>query len=354
MARNQTEMQRASDALAQGRAAEAERLLSKVLKKQPRNADAHNLRALAFMQRQNTGPALEHARKAVDLNPDNHRFRGNLGSALMVQGRSEAALAELTRAIEISPDYVHARRNRGILNLAMRRFGDAVEDMRVVVRHAPDRADARLALADALIESGRFDDAIEHMKAAETLDGTQSATWKYMWGRLMFRSGRYKEAHQAFSAALLADPEKMEHYAALGAAAYHCGELREAERITTACFRKFPAKERGPKTPEARILVLEPRQEGFFSTLPRGPYPYDTTNFISFMPCERLSYTYAIFQNAESLAAALDLDRFDLVYNNCVVPETFELNGRTAHQSEIATAFSVDVVNPPQAVAISL
>jgi Flp pilus assembly protein TadD len=49
MAQNQNEMTRASQALANGRVVEAERLLSRILKKKPGNADAHNLRALAFI-----------------------------------------------------------------------------------------------------------------------------------------------------------------------------------------------------------------------------------------------------------------------------------------------------------------
>lgn len=351
MAQKQNEMRRASEALSKGRVVEAERLLSRILKKQPANADAHNLRALAFMQRKDSGPALVHAQKAVALKPDDHRYLGNLGSALMVRGKSKEALAHLDRAIEISPDYVHARRNRGVLNTTLRRFGEAVEDLTIVVRHAPNRSDARIALADALIEVKRFDDAVEQLKTAETLDGQQSAAWKYVWGRLMFSTARYPDARKAFAGAMLSNPEKMEHYVALAAASYHCGYLSESERITETCFIKFPTSERSPEKPEGRILVLEPLQETYFSTLPRGPYPYDTTNFVSFMPAERFSFTHAVYQDARTLGAALDLDRYDLVYNNCVVPETFEMNGRTAQQAEIDTAFTVDVINPAKAVA---
>ena len=52
---------RAADALEKGRLDDAERLLSSVLGNHPKNADAHNLRALTLLQRRDMARALDQA-----------------------------------------------------------------------------------------------------------------------------------------------------------------------------------------------------------------------------------------------------------------------------------------------------
>jgi Tfp pilus assembly protein PilF len=342
---------RAAEALEKGRLDDAERLLSNVLGNHPKNADAHNLRALTLLQRRDVARALDHARTAVELAPDNYRFRGNLGAALMIAGRLDDAAAHLDQAVAAAPDYPLARRQRGMLHAGFERFAEAATDLSVAVKHEPNLAENRIAFADALIELGRYDAAADELRTAEKLEGTQSAHWKYVWGRLMYRMGRFHDSRFAFTTALLAAPGKMSHYTALAAACYHCGDPVQADKVTRAAFKKFPSFERGPAAPEMRVLVLESLGVTPYDVLPRGSFAYARGNFITYMVPDRIAYTHVVTDCIDSLGGVLDLDRFDLVYNNCVVHETTVSQGQAAHLAHMAGELRAPLINTPDAVA---
>jgi hypothetical protein len=123
----------------------------------------------------------------------------------------------------------------------------------------------------------------------------------------------------------------MGHYTALAAACYHCGDPVQADKVTRAAFKKFPAFERGAAAPELRVLVLESLGVTPYDVLPRGNFAYTRGNFISCMVPGRIAYTHVVTDCIDSLGSVLDLDRFDLVYNNCVVHETTVSQGQAAH-----------------------
>lgn len=351
MPNNANEIARASEAIGNGRIDEADRLLSGVLKSEPESAEAHHLRALALLQRRDTAQALMHAETALSLAPQSVRYRCNLGATLLMVGQSDAALTHFDQAVSDAPDYLPARRNRASLNVILKRFEEAIVDLSFVIEQEPDQAESRVALADALVEVGRFKDAAGELKAARKIDGKQSPNSQYVWGRLMFRMGRFSDARQAFTIALQADPGTMNHFLGLAAACFHCGNVREAERITRASFQKFPSSQRSSGTPELRVLVLEAFGHSHFSDLPRGSFIYRRGNFIAHLPPGRIAYTHIIADQIDSVANVLDLEQFDIAYNNCAVHETIELQDRTKHREQIVAELRVPLVNGLQAVA---
>lgn len=341
----------AKEAYRKGNLTEAESLLTTLLMASPDNAEAHTLRVAVAMRRGDFVRAREHAEKTVSLLPKDPTARGNLGSALMQLGDNAGALTHLDAAIAIDPEHVLARRNRGILYVALQRFDDAITDLRAALARDPGRVVARIALADALIETDQFEAAAAEIREAAKHGDELAVERSYVWGRLMFRMGRYADARRAFEAVTSQNPHEMKHYLALSAATFHCGDVRNAKKITRECFKRFPAGERAAGEPELRILVLEGFSFDHLSDIGRDPYNYAPSNFIGGMRPGRIAFTHVMTDCIDSLAAVVDLDRFDIAYNNRVVYERTREYGTAENLARITAEVPVPLINPPAAVA---
>lgn len=67
--------------------------------------DVHRILAYAYDIRQDYAEAIESGEKYCELDPDNAKAHGALGSTLMRAGRSERAVSFLTKALELDPDF---------------------------------------------------------------------------------------------------------------------------------------------------------------------------------------------------------------------------------------------------------
>ena len=340
----------ASEVLNAGRPDEAARLLSKILKKQPRNAMAHNLAAIACLQTRNAAKAVAHAQRAVDLDSENFRYRSNLGAVLMFADQPDAAMAHFDQVIAVAPNDHLARQHRGLLYARNWQLDEAIEDLSVAVRQNGNDIKSRLALAEMLIEVGKVDEAQQELRAAEKISGQQSARWQYIWGRCMYRRGRFGDAQYAFNSALHAEPGNLNNYVALACASFHFGDLERARKITRATFAKFPSASRQSGKPELRVLVLEALGHEYLHELPFGSFKHWGGNFIAHMPAGRVAYSHAVVDGVDSLAGAIDLGQFDLAYSNLVVHELLESQIDAAHLDRVMAELPMPVINRPELV----
>jgi len=329
---------------------EAETLLSAILVETPTDAEAHTLSFAIAMQRQDFAVARKRAETALAFLPKNPTFLSNLGAAMMQSGDHETAMGHLDAAIEASPDHFTARRNRGMLYTALGRYTDAANDLKVAVQTEPNRGDAQMAYADALIESGQFETAIAVIREAARLNVGRPIERTYLWGRLMFRMGRFEDARQAFSTVLSADPDQMKYYQAFAAANYHIGAVVDAKRITRAAIEKFPSQTRSTGTPALRVLVLEALGEDSFTTIDRHPVAYSQGNFPTFFPADRIAFTHILADNIENLGDVLDMSEFDVALNNRPVFERIDARGHAERVDRMAAALPIPLVNTPAAV----
>ena len=90
---------------------------------------AQNNLGLALAERGRIDEAIEHYRKALDIEPDYAEAHNNLGIALADRGRIDEAMEHYRKALEIDPDYAEAHNNlgvaladRGRIDEAMRAF----------------------------------------------------------------------------------------------------------------------------------------------------------------------------------------------------------------------------------------
>ncbi len=92
---------------------DAQTLLVAVVKRHPRDADAHNQLGILYVDRRDIGAALPHLERAVRLDPRSADYQNNLGFALMAAGRPKEAVAPLRRSLAIDSTREQTRNNLG-------------------------------------------------------------------------------------------------------------------------------------------------------------------------------------------------------------------------------------------------
>jgi tetratricopeptide (TPR) repeat protein len=121
-------LQPALAALHAGRMAEAERMLRRLLRQQPENAEAlHCLGIALHAQRQNT-QALTFFERSLRLEPANSQAENNRATVLNALGRPAEALPSLDRALALKPDDPELHYNRGNTLMTLLRDEEALAE----------------------------------------------------------------------------------------------------------------------------------------------------------------------------------------------------------------------------------
>jgi Tfp pilus assembly protein PilF len=124
------------------------------LRRDARNADAHNVLGIVHSAEGQPAKALEEFQKAASLDPRNARVHNNIGNASRALGRADEADAAFRRAIALAPNYADPFNGLGALNIDRNRFPEAVTNFARALELAPDHLEARLNHAVALQLSG--------------------------------------------------------------------------------------------------------------------------------------------------------------------------------------------------------
>lgn len=151
----------------QNRIDEAEKLFSKVNKKDPRIDDALLGLAKIKLYRGFTEEAAEMINKVISRgggNPEAHYIKCQI---LMGSGYHEQAAEEANRALTILPTSVKYRAAYATALVRSYSITRGLEEAANIIRDLPDNIDARLALAEGLVMSGASGDAEEHLQAVE-------------------------------------------------------------------------------------------------------------------------------------------------------------------------------------------
>ena len=110
----------------------------------PKHGQAHNDLGVLYYKKESKAKVLACYLKAVDLEPENVRFRKNLADFMYVEeGRVEEALEHYVEVLRIRPDDVETLLITGHMCTAIEQFEDAVSFYRKVLDIEPQNLDAR-------------------------------------------------------------------------------------------------------------------------------------------------------------------------------------------------------------------
>ncbi|MCH8169401.1 MAG: tetratricopeptide repeat protein [Proteobacteria bacterium] len=140
--------------------------------------------------------------KALRLDPDDAEAHNSLGNVLSELGQPEQAMASYARALRLNPDYAEAHNNLGKFLNDLGKHEQAVASYARALRLRPDYAEAHYNLAIALGELGRHDEAVASF--------TKALRIKPDYAKVYENLGRIRKYHKddpriARMRALLAD-----------------------------------------------------------------------------------------------------------------------------------------------------
>jgi tetratricopeptide (TPR) repeat protein len=157
----------------------SERLCHDTLQKNPDSWIAHHKLGECLQRRYARDPnqllaAMQHFRRALELQPEHPHVLEGLGNTLRLLQRDADALPYLRRAVDADPDNAIFRVNLGAVLERMRQLPEAITHYEQAVRSRPDLPAARASLGQALLRAGKPTDAIPHLREAVRLDPNDS------------------------------------------------------------------------------------------------------------------------------------------------------------------------------------
>ena len=130
-----------------------------------------------------------HARLAVDYLSGFETYR-TLGADEARRRADDSVM----RALALNPDLSRAHSVLGLLHMVDENYDEAVASARKAVSLDPNSAQAFTDLALVLIYAGRASEAVPEMETALRLEPNPPDYYLYIWGRVLFMNGRYKQA----------------------------------------------------------------------------------------------------------------------------------------------------------------
>lgn len=250
-----------------GDLAQAERIYSAVLARDPKNADALHMLGVLASQRGEQEQALGYLGRAVELNPTPPFYHNNLGNVLHELCRLDDALLCYEQALRLDPDY----------------------------------ADAHGNLANTLDRLGRFEDALAHRLEVVRLRPDRAATYTNL-GNTLRGQAMIPEALVCFGQALAIDPEDAEAHSGRGVALLLAGDF-------AAGWREYEWRWKTSRYPPRAFSV--PRWEGS-ALAGRTILLYaeqglgDTLQFVRYIPQMRHSGGEIVLECQPRLAPLLE------------------------------------------------
>jgi tetratricopeptide (TPR) repeat protein len=153
-------------AIARGDYADAITFNQDLIKRNPRDAAAHNNLGTALFKMNRYREAEAYFHKAIKLKKDYPDPHSNLGTMQLMKGSLLDAEKSLRYALKLNPRHADARINLGLTLAVLNRLRDAKAHFEKVLKISPRNADALLGLSLVAKNEGRFDEATAMLSRA--------------------------------------------------------------------------------------------------------------------------------------------------------------------------------------------
>lgn len=154
------------------------------------------------------------ARQVLEAEPNNPAAHGLLGISVDPQTEPQIALQHLRRAAELAPTVFEHSRNLGVLLAQRSDWPGAITALRRAAALRPGAADLQFLLGNALRESGQSAAALESFERAHRLD-YRSVSLYLAWSQTHRQRGEWIQAASRLRQALELEPASSEPRAAL-------------------------------------------------------------------------------------------------------------------------------------------
>lgn len=199
-------LERADLLLNQGRPAEAETWIKKVLEAEPENDYALSVLARCFLNSKRYDKGIQVIKEAISINPEIPHYYYLAAFGHYQRNERPAAIGYLQRAIVLNPYYAEYFGLLGFVYIDENDFKQALSKANEGLAIDPENITCLNARSTALNKLRMTDDAIATMQDALSMDPDNEFThatvgWNYL------EKGRHKDAANHFREALRIDPD---------------------------------------------------------------------------------------------------------------------------------------------------
>jgi tetratricopeptide (TPR) repeat protein len=241
-------LEQAQDYLKRGQVQEAKALLTKFVKENPENFEAHQLLATAYVRIQQFAEAASHFEKASQLEPDSPEVWRDLGETYSKLQRPEKATTAFLRSVALQPHQPPTQYALGMLFLDVKDYPQAAAHLEQARAEGLNHSAVLLNLGRAYLNLKRLEEALD---ALNQLRRAGSTDWRLQLeiGQLLFENFLYGDAKEPLSQAWELNPESYGagFYAALDH--FMLGEQAECLKVLQELRRQ------GARTREVENLL---------------------------------------------------------------------------------------------------
>lgn len=210
-----------------GHGRQAAEIYRQILRRDDKHPAANHLFGLTQLQQGEPTLAIRHIAVALQAEPSNAQYLGNMGAALNSAGRSDEAVEVLLRAVSINPESAEAYANLGLANRALGRFDAAADAYRRAAEIRPAEPAFHYRSAEALRQAGNHLAAELPYRRAIELRPDYSEAYANL-GFILIDQGRSGEALQLLDGGLATLPNDATLHLLRGRALYARGDLQSA------------------------------------------------------------------------------------------------------------------------------
>ena len=173
-------------------------------------------RALSYLNDKQPAPAMAALQEAVNVNPSSPVYRDTLGVVLLELGRLDMALEHFKKAVELDPMFADGYFHMGTALAESRRWDEAFVSYKMAIElpTLTIRESANQNLGLALYHLKRYREAEQSLRFAISLDPKMQAAY-YNLGLVFVAENRKDEAKAAFRQARQLGPDSPVGQAAL-------------------------------------------------------------------------------------------------------------------------------------------
>jgi len=172
-----------------------------------------------------------------------------LAASLRDEGQTASAIEHLRKALDLDPDNAEAHLLLGFIQMERRDYGSAEVHLSNAIKLLEKRKGGSSTLAEArniyglcLIELQRYDEAIDVLRqsATDELNTAPHLAWGNL-GLAQLQAGEYQEAVKSTMEAIRLEPRFCVGYYTLGQALWHLQQLPDAERALVSALGADPS-----------------------------------------------------------------------------------------------------------------
>lgn len=249
-----------------GRLDASEAELGKALELEPSLLDAYLVLASISEQRGDFTAALQSYDRVLAVDPANLQALTWRAVALARMGEEDQALRELEELVEVAPNFAQGHLQLGVLLARLERWDDARARFEETLRLEPpekirSRAQESLAALDRRARSGAGSgpSSLEDL-ASRAKSNPRDPDAQRRWAEGLARTGRYREAAEAYRRAIGAGSKTPPTHLAEATALVLAGSYPEARSRLEEALKVFPS-ETSLQHALARILAAAPEAE---------------------------------------------------------------------------------------------